>query len=664
MERIPYGLWPSNISPAHVTGGKPRLSDMQISESGLWWLESRPQENGRTVLIFLPLNRFDLGNCDDVYVNCEAFIEVTSTEYSVRTKVHEYGGRAFWTHKNTAYFSNIADGRIYRTTFDKDKGNFTNPTPITAMTEYEQRFADGDVSQDGTSIVVVRELHLPSEVKNQIVVIDLQNDNSLSVLFEDSDFVSNPKLSPNSNFMSFLTWNKPSMPWDSNLWKIAKISRNNHMEIEEIITVDDANCSTVNPIWLAESILFASSDHFSQWWNIVRVKNFNIERFANYAFEMAWPQWIFGRQTFTAISEDKVVAAFFDPVGDLAGWKLGIFSSDSYNLIDSNLVSISEVVYCQRLNCIFALGGTTTNPSLIICINLTSLDEKTYYEHTKKRVSDSTLFKSKIDKTEYPVHLQVPCKDGGYTYALLYLPVSEFYHGLKDELPPLIVTSHGGPTSAADASYNATFQFFVTRGFALVDINYRGSTGFGREYREQLNGQWGIYDVEDIIGVTEFLIEKGKVDKNRCVIRGSSASGLTVYLSLVKSSIFQGGTSYYGVSDLELLAKDTHKFESCYLDTLIGQYPKDIKKYKELSPVNLADHIKTPLLVFQGLDDPVVPPSQAENIVSIVRSNSIKCEYVVFEGESHGFRKASTIETALSKELDFYHKILKIKHVD
>ena len=534
-------------------------------------------------------------------------VDVLHEPFSARTTVHEYGGGAFCVSGDTVVFSNYADQRLYR-----------DGEPITP--DDGARYADGDVSPDGTRIACVRERHLEAGVVNDIVLVP-----GLEVVARGHDFYAAPRFAPDGR-LAWIAWDHPDMPWDATV-----------LEVEGKPVAGGQDESVTQPRWSPDGALHWISDR-TGWWNHYREG----EPLQPMEAEFAGPDWVFGQSTYAFLPDGRVVAGWTDHVGVLGEQPL-----------DLPYTSFSSVrAFGDK---VAAIAASPTKAPAVVVIDPGTADVEVV-RSSRSNAPDPAYLST-------PRRIHFPTGGGATAHALFYAPHNPESQGPPGERPPLVLTSHGGPTSQASTSLELRTQFWTSRGFAVVDVDYRGSSGYGRAYRRLLDGQWGVADVEDCLAAARHLADAGQVDGRRMVVRGSSASGLTTLLALTRG-VFAAGASLYGVADLAALATDTHKFESRYLGRLVGPWPEAEAVYRERSPIHLADRLSAPLVIFQGLDDKVVPPAQAEVLVDALRRAGIPFAYLTFEGEAHGFRRAETIRRVLEAELDFYGQVLGFTPAD
>jgi len=600
----PYGTWKSPITPGLITGESVGLTAVAFAGANLCWLEQRPREAGRTVLV---RNGTDL----------------TPPGFSVRSRVHEYGGGAFAMTGGDAIFVNDADQQLYRHT-----------TPLTNWPG--RRFADMVIDQH--RIIAVCEDHRAqrTEPVNSLVAIA---GGQIETLAAGNDFYSSPRLSPDGRQLAYLTWNHPNMPWDeTELW----------LDGRRIA----GGASIFQPEWSPAGELHFISDQ-TGWWNLYRSRAGQIEHLLDLAAEFGAPQWSFGMSTYAFLADGRIVCAF----NERGQWRLGIFDGRLHKL-DLPYTEISSVRAAG--NTVAFIAASPTEPPAVVRLDFggapfqarpvtTSHPEGYSVNLTVMRRSNAGPLAVRSVSVAEPVEF-------GGVHAFYYPPVNADFSAPAGELPPLIVMSHGGPTGAATSGLNLLKQFWTSRGFAVVDVNYGGSTGFGRAYRHRLNGQWGIVDVDDCCAAARFLVAAGKADPARLIIRGGSAGGYTTLCALTFRQVFQVGASYYGIGDLEAML-DTHKFESRYLDGLLAPWPAGRAIYEARSPLRHLDQLHSPIIFFQGLDDKVVLPDQSRQMVAAMKKKGLPVEYLEFANESHGFRQAATIQQTLAAELDFYTRV-------
>jgi len=625
----PYGTWESPITADLIASNIVGLDFIILDRNDTYWTEMRPKEGGRYVIVRRTLS----GRISDI----------TPPSFNARTRVHEYGGGHFTVEDGVVFFANFKDQRLYR-----QKGS-SKPEPVTP--EIAMRYADLVVDKSRNRLICVREDHTgEGEAVNTLVAIDLAQQNAGQVLVSGNDFYASPRLSPEGRQLAWLTWNHPNMPWDgTELW-IAKIRSDGSLENPRRVA-GGLNESVFQPEWAPEGVLYFISDQ-SGWWNLYCLGKDGLKPTCEMAAEFGWPQWVFGMSRYAFISPDQLVCTY-----DWNGMtKMGILDLASGQLSPVDLPYTEMGSLRADGSRLVFFAASPSKFRLIVEINF---PEKEI--NVLRRSSEMTI---REDYLSYPQAIEFPTEYGLTAHAFYYAPKNQEYAAPAGEKPPLIVFSHGGPTGMTTASLNLVKQFWTSRGFAIVDVNYGGSAGFGRAYRQRLNGQWGVVDVEDCINAAKYLIRQNLVDSQRLAIRGGSAGGFTTLCALTFHNIFSAGASYFGVSDIEALAKETHKFESRYLDSMVGPYPERIDLYHERSPIHHIDQLSCAMILFQGLEDKVVLPNQAELMVEAVRSKGLPVAYLAFEDEQHGFRRSDNIVRSLEAELFFYGKIFDIEIAD
>lgn len=617
----PYGSWKSPISAELVAGAEVGLEQVRMDGNDIYWIERRPQEGGRKVIV----RRSSNGSVTDI----------TPAGFNARTRVHEYGGGDYAVSGGTVIFSNFVDQRLYI------QGPGSEPKPLTSGSNL--RYADGQIDSQRNLFFCVREDHsVGGEAVNTIVRIDLAS-GAGTIVVSGNDFYSSPRLSPDGSRLAWLTWNHPNMPWDgTELW--IGILTDDGSVTEKRKIAGGVDESIFQPEWSPDGVLHFVSDR-TGWWNLYRWRKNNAEPLCPMAAEFGQPQWVFGMSLYAFPSERTILCSYSRNGHDyLATLDAGTRELDTIELPFS---AISQVRAAGNLG-VF-IGASATETTAIVSLDLTTKRFEVLRRSRETVVGPEYLAK--------PRALEFPTERGLTAHGYFYPPRNSDYAAPTTEKPPLLVMSHGGPTSSSSSSLKYAIQYWTSRGIAVLDVNYGGSSGYGRAYRQQLNGQWGIVDVDDCVNGARYLAERDEVDGNRLAIRGGSAGGYTTLCALTFRDIFRAGASHYGISDLEALAKDTHKFESRYLDRLIGPYPERRDLYVERSPIHFTDRLSCAMIIFQGLEDKVVPPNQAEKMVEAVRAKKLPVAYLTFEGEQHGFRKAENINRVLEAELYFYSKV-------
>ena len=623
----PYGSWKSPITADLLASTYVALDELRVDADDVYWSELRPADKGRNVIV----QRKPDGTLTDI----------TPPGFSARTRAHEYGGGCYIVQNGTVYFSNYTDQRLYR----QDPGS--DPRPLTPPVD--MRYADGIIDYRRNRIISVREDHTlkTPQAVTTVVSLDIEKGGEGKIIVSGNDFYSTPRLNHDGSKLAWLTWNHPNMPWDgTELW-VANVKPDGSLEKSEKVA-GGLEESIYQPEWSPDGALYFSSDR-SGWWNLYRQHNNQIEPLYPMEAEFGLPQWGFGSHTFVFDSSNQIICAYT---------KDGIWHLASLNPTKKTLrpieTRISQILWgnlAEKNGTVFLIGGSATEPSSIVKIDLST--KETEILHRSREIT--------VDK-EYlsiPNSIEFPTENGRTAFAFFYPPKNPEYEAPQGERPPLLVVSHGGPTSFSPSTLRYEIQYWTSRGIGVVDVNYGGSTGYGREYRKRLNDNWGIVDVQDCVNATRYLASRREADGDRLGIRGGSAGGYTTLCALAFTSTFKAGASYFGVSDLELLAKDTHKFESRYLDKLVGPYPKRRDIYRARSPIYHVDGISSALILFQGLEDKVVSPDQSEKIFEAVKAKGLPVAYIAYEWEQHGFRRAENIKRSYEAELYFYSKIFQ-----
>jgi len=627
----PYGSWKSPITSDLIVQGGIGLGQIQFDGDDLYWVEQRPSEAGRNVVV----KRTRDGKISDV----------TPAPFNARTRVHEYGGAAYVVDRGTVYFSNYADQRVYR----HDLGSA--PRAITPAVDL--RYADAVIDRARNRLIAVREDHTGSgEAVNTIVALNLNGDDagrSAKILVHGKNFYSNPRLNAAGTKLAWLQWNHPNMPWDgTELW-VAELDGRGEVASPKKIAGGE-NESIFQPEWAPDGALYFVSDR-TGWWNLYRERNGQVEAMHPRAAEFGVPLWVFGLTTYAIESASRIVCTYSQLGSHLAILDTSTRQLDEiktpYTSLGNPRVSNGRVAF---------IAGSASQPSSLVLLDL-----KTRKLDVLRR---STEIKIDPGYISTPQAIEFPTENKLTAHAIYYPPTNKDFSAEKNSKPPLIVKSHGGPTSATGTTLNLGIQYWTSRGFAVVDVNYGGSTGYGRAYRERLNGTWGVVDVDDCVNAAKHLVKKNLADGKRLAITGGSAGGYTTLTAIALRNVFTAAASHFGIGDLEIFAKDTHKYESRYLDRLVGPYPEKRDVYRARSAMNFVDNINCPLILFQGLEDKIVPPNQSQMMFDAVKKKGIPCAYVAFEGEQHGFRQAKNIKRSLDGELYFYSKVFGFELAD
>ena len=629
-QQAPYGSWKSPVTTDLITGKSIGLAEFCIDGDDVYWIESRPAEGGRYTI----MRRTPDGQIS----------ECTPPEFYARTTVHEYGGGIFTVSEGVIYFANFKDQRLYR----QPVGGA--PEALTPKEGY--RYADLNVDKKRNRILCVREDHTRGgEAVNTIVAVSLDGDDNWKILVEGNDFYSSPRLSPDGTKLSYLTWNHPNMPWDGcELWA-ADIAPDGTLRDARLVA-GSASESITQPEWSPDGALYFAAEP-NGWWNLHRWKDGRVEALHPMEAEFGKPHWVFGMFTFAFLSATDILCSYIqDGISRLARFNP---NARTFVPVETSFTEIANVRAGDGFAVFF--GGSPTQTSALI-----RMDIETGRTETLRRSSEATV---SADYFSIPQPITFPTTGGLEAHGFYYPPQNRDFVGMPGERPPLMVISHGGPTSATGTTLRYAIQYWTSRGFAVLDVNYGGSTGYGRAYRQCLNGNWGVVDVNDCCNGALHLAEKGLADRDRLAVRGGSAGGYTTLSCLTfRPEVFKAGASHFGLSELEVFVKDTHKFESRYLFSLVGKYPEQKELYFERSPINFLKNLSCPLILFQGDEDKVVPPNQSEIMFDAVKAKGLPVAYLLFAGEQHGFRKAGNIKRSLEAEFYFYSKVFGFEPAD
>jgi dipeptidyl aminopeptidase/acylaminoacyl peptidase len=625
----PYGTWPSPITAARVAAGTRPVSAPRIAGGRVLWLQGLPEEGGRQAIV--------------ERVGGGAARVRTPAPFNVRTRVHEYGGGAFAAGADGAlWFSNFADNLVYAQSGDG--------APVAITRDGARRHADFELDAARRRLYAVREDHAGAgEPRAAIVALDLDGGDG-ATLVEGADFYAAPRLSPEGRRLAWLSWSHPRMPWEgTELW-LAAIADDGSLAHARRVAGGPAE-SLCQPSWGPDGKLHVVSDR-SGFWNLYRLEVGGLAPLCPMEAEFGLPQWVFAQSSYGFAGPDAILAACrVDGRSRLL--RIGL-RDGAAAAVETGLDDIGELRVGDGVAVLEA--GSASAPTRIVQLALDG--------------GAAQVLASSIDELpdagalSAPRAISYPSAGGRVAHAFHYPPRNAGFAAPAGERPPLIVIGHGGPTAMATSTLRLAVQFWTSRGFAVLDVNYGGSTGFGRAYRERLSGQWGIVDVEDCVAGARFLAAQGLVDGDRLAIRGSSAGGFTTLAALAFHDAFKAGTSLYGVADLRALDADTHKFESHYLTDLLGPADQREARYAERSPIGHAHRIACPMLFLQGLDDRVVPPAQSESMVAALRARGVPVAYLAFEGEGHGFRRRETLQRALEAELSFYAQVFGFEAAD
>lgn len=619
----PYGTWKSPITADLITGATIGLGSPVADGDTLYWLESRPSEAGRSVLV-----RRDADG---------TVADVTPPPFNVRSRVHEYGGGAFAVAGGCVVFVDFPGQRLYRI----DAGRA--PRALTPETKGVLRFADVDLDLGRNRAICVREDHRGGgEPVNALVSLDMAGDEAGgTVIASGHDFYACPRLSPDGRQLAWLTWDHPDMPWDgSDLW-VADVAADGSLGQPRHIA-GGRDIAVFQSAWATDGTLHFVADP-TGWWNIFAWRNGTAVNQCPRDAEFGLPLWQFGAATYAFLPDGRIVCRRIE-----AG-QARLALLENGRLLDIETPFVSLGAPCPFAGRVALTAAGASEPTRLVL-----LDPNSGTVETLRRSASVDIEPGYVSAAQA---IEFPTTGGRTAHAYYYPPANKDFRAPEGEAPPLIVRSHGGPTGATDPGFSPAIQYWTSRGFAVADVNYGGSTGYGRAYRQRLDGQWGVVDVDDCANAALFLAGRGLADRQRLIIRGGSAGGYTTLAALAFRHVFRAGASLYGIGDLTALAHDTHKFESRYLDRLIGPLPAAAAVYAERSPLVHAEGLDCPVIFFQGLDDKVVPPNQAEAMVAALDAKGIPVAYVPFEGEGHGFRKAENIKRAIESELEFYGRV-------
>ena len=628
MNTRPYGTWPSPITPDAIVAETIRLASVTLDRGRIGWLEGRPGEGGRNVLV----RANDAGGYDDV----------TPPPLNVRSRVHEYGGGAYAVSGDRVWFSSFEDGRIHAQVGTNAPASLTAAGPA--------RFADLTVDPARRRLLAVRETHREGAPPVNDLVAVSTDDGSVRVLASGHDFFAAPAPSPDGRRLAWLAWDQPDMPWDAAALWLAELDGDG-MPGTPVRIAGGSGSAAFQPAWSPDGALWCVVDP-EGWWNLHRWRDGELRCMHRAESEFGKPLWQLGTTTFGFEASGCVVCTWRSD----GAWRLGRLGPDgAMTEIPSPWTSIDSLVV-EGSTAAF-IGGAPDRNAAVVSLDLASGEMRVHRASSALSIDDRILSR--------PVALTFPTGGGDeVAHGYYYPPRNATCRAPAGESPPLLVMSHGGPTGSTSDTLNPATQFWTSRGFAVLDVDYRGSTGYGRGYRERLYGEWGVVDVEDCAAGALHLAGTGHADRERLAIRGGSAGGYTTLAALAFHDVFRAGASYYGISDLEVLAADTHKFEARYLDRLVGEWPADRDVYRARSPLHHASRLACPIIFFQGLDDRVVPPNQAELMVDALDRQGLPVACLMFEGEGHGFRNADTLRRCLEAELLFYGQVFGFEPAD
>jgi len=622
-EQQTCGSWESSITAEMVAGSSIRYADVQLDGDAILWLEGRPQEQGRNVIV----RRLN-GKSQDIL----------PAPYNARSRVHEYGGGAYTVFAGDIWFINDSDQQVYHL---RD-GQISQLTDQPAC-----RFADLQYDPHHECLYAIREDHRDECLKEPVNELVKIQGSKVGVIASGDDFYASPALSHDGRWLSWLSWTHPDMPWDTTTLWLAKVAADGSIDLARQVIANSGQ-SVFQPAWSVDGRLYFVTDP-EDWWMLYRLNDCSdlqsIEQVCDMQAEMGKPQWQFGMRCYVFRNGNQVIASLCEQ----GLWRLVKICTNTGEVepVASPYNSFTSLAGNEGMVAMIAAGSERSDE--VATVDLDDGHLSVCLDHRDLPIDSSWI------SVAQPVSFETSDNDIAHGF---YYPARNPDAAAKDgELPPLLVMTHGGPTGSTSASFNLRNQFWTSRGFAVLDVNYRGSTGYGRAYREKLKGKWGIYDVDDVVAGANYLVQQAKVDSRRLVIRGGSAGGYTTLAALTFTDVFAAGASYYGIGDLKSLAEDTHKFEARYLDRLVGEYPKDQDTYARRSPLNHVDQLSCPVIFMQGEEDRVVPPQQARRMVDALENKGVAVELRLFSGEQHGFRRAETIIETLNAELAFYGRV-------
>jgi dienelactone hydrolase len=622
----PYGLWPSPIDAEQVARQATAYDAVHTSGEAVYWLETRPSQDGRAVVV-----RWtdDAGAADAV-----------PARFDVGSRVHEYGGGAYLPTNGMLFACNEGDQRLYRIDGQRD------PVPISPAppTPGGLRYADLRLVSSGALLVCVRERHQGGEVVNELVALPVDGSAEPWVVASGHDFYAAPRPSPDGRRLAWLTWDRPCMPWDgADLW-VADLGPDGRLGPARHVAGGPQE-SVVQPEWNAESVLHFVSDR-SGWWNLYRERDGQIESLLPMAAEFADAPWELDYSSYAFVADGHIACRYRQHGRD----RLGLLDPGTGRLTDVSIPYTSLKPYLRAVGDRLAFIGASPTASSAVAILQVPTGRLDVLAEAEVSLNPAWV--------SVPKPVQFPSRDGQRAHALYFPPTNPEVTGPADARPLLLVQAHPGPTADAKARLDLRTQFFTSRGFAVVDVNYAGSTGYGRGYRERLTGQWGVLDVADCLDAAHFLVQAGEVDGRRLVISGPSAGGFTALCALALEKFFAAGGSRFGIADLETFRQQAPKFQAHELDRLVGPYPEALATYRARSPLHAVDRIARPVLLVHGLEDTVVPPSQAQVMAEALERKGVRHLLLAFPSEGHGFRRPESIRRALEAELSFYLEAL------
>ena len=636
--KAPFIEWKPAITPEEVFSDVVGLNEIHVEGQRTYWLEMRPVEKGRCVVV-----QRDSGVSD-----------ITPPGFNVRTRVHEYGGGAYTVFKDAIYFVNFGDQRIYYQS--KDSSDAVPLTPLTNEDGSLGKYAALTVSPDGTKLLFVYEKeYKDKENENFLAVFDLdaKGMSEPQIIAKGCDFYADPVFSPTGKKVAWLQWDHPDMPWDSTELMMGTFEGNTLHDVKKVAdggSICFPRFDSEGKLYYVMDKVVGDKSSSDNWWNLYCYTD-TVEQITTEHAEFGEPHWVFGQSSYDFLPDNRIIAKMVKAGADY----LVVIDpgKKSLSVVETGLSCYSNLRTDEQGR-VYFIGASDEKTFAIYCLDITSKR----LEILKK----SSSMEMRSEDISLPEFFAYPTKDGNQAYGYLYMPKNSRYTAPKDDKPPLLVIAHGGPTGSAKRGFFAIIQFWTSAGFAVIDVDYRGSTGYGRRYRDELLSRWGVTDAEDVADAVRYLITEAKVDGARVAVRGGSAGGYMVQRVMTQyPDLFSVGASYYGIGNLITLAEQTHKFESRYIGNLVGS-DADEEEYKERSPINHLDRLKAPMIIFQGTEDKIVTPDCSREMARNLKERGIRYEYVEYEGETHGFRIKKNNVDSLEREFAFYRSVFSKRH--
>lgn len=648
----PYGSWNSPFKAADIASGTLRISEPTFDGEDLYWLEGRPTDGGKQALVRKSKN----GELADV----------SPKGFNVRNSVNEYGGAPYLARSGKIFCSNFSDQVVYQINTDPNAAASARRIALTPEGEY--LFADFELDAKRNRLILVTEDHSdptkqPTTTINTVAIArdgETSASQRMQTLVSGNDFYSSPRVSPDGTLLAWISWDHPNMPWDGTALWMAEIEADGTLSKHRKIAGTDDE-SVVQPVWSPKGDLFFVSDRLG-WWNLYALpnptKNLNPVAVLELESDFVTPQWVFGAKNYCFINDHTLVVTSFQNGGwTLISVDIEANFSTKRNIVEEIKTTFTEIHYLSSNGSKLAMiAASPKQQAAVVELDLSNHKTSIVKSSSERQIDEKYI--------SIPQAIEFPSERNLIANAYFYPPTNGDYVAPEGELPPLVLHVHGGPTGAAGSALNPGVQYWTSRGFAYMDVNYAGSSNYGRQYRQRLTLNWGLVDLEDCQNAAKFAATQGWVDPKRMTITGGSSGGFTALCALTFTNVFATGASHFGVSDLESLAQDTHKFESRYLDRIVGPYPAYKPVYQNRSPINNVDKLARPVIFFQGSDDKVVPPTQTESMVEALRKKKIPFCYISYEGEGHGFRRAENIKRTLDAEYLFYARMFSIPPAD